>query len=419
MKKNVLCQRIALEAIFTTLILWCGLCGLPQAMPDLSSVLSHNAITDADLDDQLGDQELAGYDKKKLQALIDKSLVMIDRIPAEKIHALCERYEHSLHKQDAFNNRLIAQMKVTPWRKVGLYNKDVMKLGCCAGDVAIDWVIYHRWIERSSLVIRNFVALNAPRLLSLHLGNEDVRVAEQEALYQSLVALLDKQSSSFVLLSAVVNMTSSVVQDGLALNTKSFSEIHNLIVGKKAISAFSLLEKQPFITLPISFLNGSWSDYLVHYCQHYGIVQHYWSAWYMLFSKRLIFHACFFRWHTRYVVRRTLKLLTNDYRSCLEEWSVLNQSSSNSETDRVASGAVLKALIDYVGRGSFTGWLEKKWMWYGIFNATFNCCVAFPLWVKCARWAYSLGLKHQAIDNNDSNSDVPIDLPNQSASVNH
>lgn len=402
MEKILRSKCLSLCAVFTTLILWCGVVATQQPASEILNRFN---------------------DDIQIDLVLDSALKVAEKYSSnEYIDHLVNADHYKRIAQQEINESLFARIPLLPNFEVGIYAKDFMKSGFLAAEWLLEWTIYKWCCWYAARTMFDHITIRIDDYLSLIQDNKTDSALLSEKIQelgpykgtsQYFQFLADKNIIFFVINIVIISQLTRKSKHSLLLvQEPSLAELFKVKQSKsdKPISAFTFIERHPILSLPLDPMRGGITTVINMMFKACGLLPNWVDRWHvalgtdasflLFFLTRMHathFASCWKSWTTK--SSDILHVLLTTYKKVLS-----NPKATIQEREEVSR--VLKRYIVQAHTISFLQWMSYKVFWYGMWQTAVNCTLALPAWIKLGSGAYQLWKTAQ--DDFDGDDDVEI-----------
>lgn len=391
---------LSLCAIFTTLILWCGIAACQQ--PTLEKFNMSDAARYQELIDKFSSDEFIN----EQLALADKYTTVF--CSPEKLDYLMNAGTRASDKQRAFNNYELYSFGLLFSRPIGLYNKDLMKSGFLAADLAVEWFLFRMTagcLSRSvlSAMLSNrtqYIELLQTLLARKTMNDETASILlELQKISPYRTTLFVGHVSPATIRRAIAPMcgltaltlASRSMQSSLLLNRPfDLSTWWNGSASAEPEGVFDLFEKNRFFTLPSDALRGNISGVCNDVFRSFNLLPLWTESPYVTWGTQMAYVMLYFNWSASQLFLPAWSAWLCQTAPIMLTLLVAHQKADGNkeEQDRLED-----CLQKYIKRGHTVQplvWLKHKVINYALWQTVVNCMLALPAWIKIGQALYPL-----------------------------
>lgn len=391
---------LSLSAIFTTLILWCGIVACQQPTLekfDASHVAQYQALIEQFASDEFINSQLA---------LADEYTTLF--CSPEKLDYLMNAGKRASDKQRAFNNHELYSFGWPFSRPIGIYNKDLMRGGFLIADLAVEWFLFRMTAGCLSRSVLSEMLSNRTQyieLLQTFLARKTVN-EETASILLELQKISPYRNTLFVgHVSAatirraiaplcgltMLTLASRSMQSSLLLHRPfDLNTWWNGSAPQEPEGVFDLFEKNRFFTLPSDALRGNISGVCNDVFRSFNLLPLWTESPYVTWGTQMAYVILYFNWSAS-------KLFLPAWSASLSKTApimlTLLLAHQKADGNKEEQDRLEDCLQKYIKRGHTVQpleWLKHKVINYALWQTVVNCILALPAWIKIGQALYPL-----------------------------
>lgn len=402
MEKILRSKCLSLCAVFTTLILWCGVVATQQPASEILNRFN---------------------DDNQVDLILDSALKVAEKYSSDEyIDHLVNADHYKRIAQQEINEYLFARLPVSPNFEVGIYAKDFMKSSFLAAEWLLEWTIYKWCCWYAARTMFDHITIHIDEYLSLIQDNKTDSALLSEKIQefgpykgtsQYFQFLTDKNIIFFVVNIMIISqLTRNSKHSLLLVQEPSLAELFKVKQSKSngPISAFTFIERHPIFSLPLDPMRGGVTTVINMMFKSCGLLPNWVDRWYVMLGADISFLLFFLtRMHVTHFASCWKSWITKSFDVLHALLTTYKKVSSNPRATVQEREEVSRVIKRYIAQGyniSFLQWMSYKVFWHSIWQTSVNCTLALPGWIKLGTGAYHLW--KPAKDDFDRENDMEI-----------